>query len=222
MSEFTSTLSTVRVARSGPSPRSLHRRKSALVIAAVGFVGCGRPDVTTGVSEDASRGSPLIDGGILDAPAPDEHDATAAAEDVEEVRADAWLVDECNSADDDGDGLVDEAPTGCGEVPNAGEGLCLAGSCVCRDPASTPHAGARGDCNADSADGCETALDTESDCGACGVQCDVVSRCVDDPDRGLVCRTAGILDLSVAEPMGEITCVVTLGQPAPLPRAEHR
>ncbi|MBX7193796.1 MAG: hypothetical protein K1X94_17220 [Sandaracinaceae bacterium] len=112
--------------------------------------------------------------------------------------------------DDDRDGLVDEGPTGCGEVPNAGEGLCLAGTCVCRDPASTPHAGARADCNADWADGCETALDSESDCGACGVQCDVVSRCVDDPGRGLGCRTAGILDLSVAEPMGEITCVVTV------------
>jgi hypothetical protein len=95
-------------------------------------------------------------------------------------------------------------------VPNAGEGLCLAGTCVCRDPASTPHAGARGDCNADWADGCEMALDTETDCGGCGVQCDVVSRCVDDPEEGLGCRTVGILDLSVAELMGQISCVVTV------------
>ncbi|MBX7193797.1 MAG: hypothetical protein K1X94_17225 [Sandaracinaceae bacterium] len=174
----------------------------------------------TALSVDSGVDASVRDGGsgARDASPSDtnSHHATdALAGDVLEV-ADAWEADDawvrelCDGADDDLDGRVDEGPTDCPERLGEGSATCQSGRCLCRGPAAVPHTGAHDDCNGDLGDGCETALDTESDCGECGVRCDVVSRCTDSPVGGLACRPVGILDLSVSREWGDITCIVTV------------
>lgn len=154
----------------------------------------GDHDGDAGLLDDA----PLTqDARVTDALGPDAH-----SEDV-------WRAEVCNGVDDDGDFRIDESTTSCTEAPHGVAAVCVEGGvCVCRPPALPTHAGTYEDCNADWSDGCETALDTEANCGACGVSCDVVSRCVDGAG-GVSCRPVGIRDFSVAEPMGQITCIVT-------------
>ena len=172
----------------------------ALLSSCVGesSVDAGRDSSTFGETDGATTQTPPDGSGSVDVTT------------IDSFHLDAWRSDECNGDDDDGDGVIDETPTDCGDVPNPGDALCLGGVCVCRNPAGTAHAGARADCNADRADGCETPLDTSENCGDCGVRCDLLSRCTDSPTDGLACRPVGIVDFSVARPGGEITCIVTV------------
>ncbi len=110
-----------------------------------------------------------------DAGVPDADSSDAGAADACVTR-----TEECNGADDDCDGRVDEDfdlgtdPDNCGVcgrscaavADHATGSECAAGACVlvC-DPGW-------GDCNRDGADGCETDLDsTMEHCGACGSFC---------------------------------------------------
>jgi hypothetical protein len=209
-------------AMTGRVPRVSERWPQLALSLAALVAGCSETNLRLDGGRDAL---PLLDGGrdaqgaldtsvdrdadaeARDTGSPDEVDAPAT--DVTEAE-DAWVREVCDGEDDDLDGRVDEGPTECETLPHGESATCQAASCLCRDPTVVPHAGAHDDCNGEFGDGCETAIDTESDCGACGVRCDVVSRCTDSVVSGLACRPVGILDLSVAREWGDITCVVTV------------
>jgi len=88
----------------------------------------------------------------------------------------------CNGVDDDCDTRIDEdfdftsdpsncgrCGTGCNALPNA-QGVCESSVCVlssCDDGFD--------DCNGDPSDGCEASLNAPTDCGMCGVVCDVAN-----------------------------------------------
>ena len=76
----------------------------------------------------------------------------------------------CNGEDDDCDGTTDEEPTEC-SFPNAVVG-CVAGACE-----MTGCVDGFGDCSAEA--GCETALSTSTNCGACGTTCGWGEACFD-------------------------------------------
>lgn len=122
---------------------------------------------------------------------------------------DAWAAEACDGMDDDGDREVDESPTDCREAPFASASVCVDGNCVCRASGVVPRPGDHEDCNGYFSDGCETPVDTETNCGGCGVHCDIVSRCTDG-EGGVACRPVGILDLTTARPRGDIACIVTV------------
>ncbi|MBZ0119113.1 MAG: hypothetical protein K8H88_19110 [Sandaracinaceae bacterium] len=76
-------------------------------------------------------------------------------------------VERCNGIDDDCDGLTDEGDLSaeCAAGPGVLSGVCSSGRCVL-----TCDAG-RDDCNGESADGCEAALDSIDTCGSCSTRC---------------------------------------------------
>ena len=81
---------------------------------------------------------------------------------------------DCNADASDGCELALDTLTDCGACGMActvtgGTPTCATGTCAietCDDPLL-------GDCNADASDGCELALDTLTDCGGCGMTCDL-------------------------------------------------
>jgi hypothetical protein len=89
------------------------------------------------------------------------------------------VVGPCNAGYDDCDGNAANgcethinSPDNCGACGNVcriarGVALCLGGSCII-----SSCNGGWGDCNASYDDGCETRLDTLSNCGSCGSACD--------------------------------------------------
>ena len=83
--------------------------------------------------------------------------------------------DNCNGSPADGCEAALDTATDCGAcgttctLANATAG-CDAGACAIE----SCDAG-YGDCNADSTDGCETPLDTPTDCGGCGMACDLAN-----------------------------------------------
>jgi hypothetical protein len=69
-----------------------------------------------------------------------------------------------------------------------------------------------GDCNASDADGCETALNSNTDCGACGTACGPLESCTGDDVNGYSCTDAcddadadGFADAN-CEPIGGTDC----------------
>jgi hypothetical protein len=84
------------------------------------------------------------------------------------VAVNPGATERCNGDDDDCDGLVDEsAELSCPAIPGTRQVACAAGRCVARECAT-----ARGDCDGNSENGCETDLARdERSCGACGVDC---------------------------------------------------
>jgi hypothetical protein len=176
----------------------------------LGLVGCAetndRGDAGTDVFETPDAVAPV------DAPS-DAAASPDAAPDVTTTDAytdDAWLRETCDGRGDDGDSRVDEGPNDCADLAHGENAFCREGRCVCWDRSRTAHPGTYDDCNGDLEDGCETALDTEENCGHCGLRCDAVSRCVDARITGMSCQPVGILDLSVSRDIGEITCIVTV------------
>ena len=156
---------------------------------------------------DAGTDGPVETDVETDAAAPD-----AAVEAPPDAPIDAFVppdapVERCNGGDDDGDGRVDEQPDVCAGFEG---GICLDGTCVCRDPSLVPHGGFRDDCNEDPSDGCETPIDTDENCGGCGLRCDASRECVDSFEHGLRCRVRGVLDFTAAEEGGDIACLVAL------------
>jgi len=81
---------------------------------------------------------------------------------------------DCNADASDGCELALDTLTDCGACGMActvtgGTPTCATGTCAietCDDPLL-------GDCNADASDGCELTLDTLTDCGGCGMTCDL-------------------------------------------------
>lgn len=75
--------------------------------------------------------------------------------------------EQCNGADDDCDGAIDESePTHKLCDDSHGANTCVAGVCAL-GKCTAGHA----DCNADTVDGCETALGSPTNCLACGDAC---------------------------------------------------
>ena len=85
--------------------------------------------------------------------------------------------DDCNGDASDGCETALSTLTDCGACGVAceatdGTPTCASGTCAietCDDPAF-------GDCNTDATDGCETALNTLTDCGSCGSVCNISGR----------------------------------------------
>lgn len=77
----------------------------------------------------------------------------------------------CNAVDDDCDGRSDEAAR-CA-APDGGRAICRSGMCVVEACEARTS-----DCNGVAADGCETPLTTDEDCGGCDVRCSAATRCV--------------------------------------------
>ena len=153
----------------------------------------------------AACGEPLLesDSGDLDSVSVGGVDAGTERSDAAESDG-GRPVEVCNLIDDDMDMRVDEPPA-CAEA--LAHGVCVEGRCVCHDLRTPAAPGDFGDCNGDFADGCETPLDTRVDCGGCGVRCGVTEACT-AVDGAVACRS-GILDFSVADEGGQITCIVT-------------
>lgn len=107
---------------------------------------------------------------------------------------DRCVIDACDPGYDDCDGeaengceasldSVDHCGT-CGNacsVPNATP-TCTGGTCGLGECNS-----GYGDCNDEETDGCETALDSESHCGACGNACAPGASCVGGSCSGMSC-----------------------------------
>lgn len=165
---------------------SLRAATTALALA-VGGTGCARTNVSEGadggvdarltIARDAvvAGDSPTTDVSLAARPDSAPHPDVA----VDAHMMDAWAAEACDGMDDDGDREVDESPTDCREAPFASASVCVDGNCVCRASGVVPRPGDHEDCNGDFSDGCETPVDTETNCGGCGVHCDIVSRCTD-------------------------------------------
>ena len=136
-----------------------------------GFGDCN-DDASDGCEVDV-RSSPAHCGGCGNACAL-EH-ATASCTDG------ACAIESCDAGFDDCDGdpsngcetpldtLTDCGACGVSCSVTGGTASCESGTCaigVCEDPST-------GDCNRDPSDGCEATLDTLTDCGGCGVACDL-------------------------------------------------
>ncbi|MCC6877832.1 MAG: hypothetical protein IT378_26210 [Sandaracinaceae bacterium] len=76
-------------------------------------------------------------------------------------------VERCNGVDDDCDGLTDEGDLNaeCSARPGVVSGVCSSGRCVLTCDTN------REDCNGESMDGCEAALDSIETCGSCSTRC---------------------------------------------------
>ncbi|MGE0789553.1 MAG: hypothetical protein AB7S26_28020 [Sandaracinaceae bacterium] len=82
---------------------------------------------------------------------------------------------DCNDTTADGCESALDTPAHCGQCDNVcslpnSDVSCDAGACV-----SSGCSPGFDDCNGDPSDGCEAALDTVTDCGACGVPCTVAN-----------------------------------------------
>lgn len=116
---------------------------------------------------DAAVGDAPIDTPPNDAPA----DATAPDAAVGDIGVDTPPAD------------VQRADVGCGFC--GGDRYCYMGRCVrtCATPAGTPTAA---DCDGNDANGCETPVNTSSNCGVCGVVCRAPLECFPIRGEGMV------------------------------------
>ncbi|MDQ3034518.1 MAG: hypothetical protein M3Y87_19065 [Myxococcota bacterium] len=164
------------------------------------------------------------DGCELDLTASAEHcgacDATCALPNAMTSCADAaCALDACDAgfADCDADPTngcetATTTLTDCGACGVAcdvigGMGTCETGSCA----VMTCDVGL-GDCNADATDGCETTTTTLTDCGGCGVVCDVVNgtETCDAATCAIVACDAGFADCDADATNGCETATTTL------------
>lgn len=105
----------------------------------------------------------------------------------------ACVTSACSAPEAECDGRcidVESNSDNCGRCGNRcedGSG-CVAGECV---PGAECAEGTA-DCNADPADGCETAIGTRTDCSGCGEACDDGQQCVaNDSESGTVLACDG-------------------------------
>jgi hypothetical protein len=107
-------------------------------------------------------------------------------------------IETCDSADEDCDAAIDEAPAGDGcSLPSA-ESYCLAGRCF----VEACEVGYR-DCDARPENGCETNVRVDAfSCGGCGVSCPGLGSCgggICSPSRSsMVNRRGGTLPRAVS------------------------
>ncbi|MGE0790524.1 MAG: MopE-related protein [Sandaracinaceae bacterium] len=101
-------------------------------------------------------------------------------------------------------GICGRACMPAGAVGDCSTGTCRIGSC-------DPH---RGDCDANAANGCETVLTTNTDCGTCGSVCAPPSglgECSTGMCRLTTCTTPGTADCDMLSSNGCETSIRTLG-----------
>ena len=133
-----------------------------------------------------------------------DHATPSCSGDVCHIETCDPLWDDCNSTDPDGCETSLETITDC----NACATPCARANATAECPGGTCRILACNqywdDCNSTDADGCETSLETLTDCGACGVPCDY-------PGAQLMCPQ-GICQIANCDPgFGDCDGLVTNG-----------